>query len=72
MEISYSLCDDTLREGSFVPSLNRKTHEKAEERGFAKNIFYYLLQVQQNYLPLTEDLGKFSCIAIGDPGDKAY
>lgn len=71
MEISFSLCDCTLGEGSFVPLLCGRTHKKSE-KSFCQNTFYKLLQVQQSYFSLTGDLGKFSCIAIEDPGDKAY
>lgn len=45
---------------------------KQKKKSFCQNTFYELLQVQQSYFSLTEGLGKFSCIATDDPGDKAY
>jgi len=50
--------------------LSGSTHERAEKRSLCQNTFYELLQ--QSYFSLTEDLGKFSCIVIEDPEDKAY
>lgn len=58
IEISYSVCGNNLEEGSFVPSLIGRAHEKAGGKNLAKIYFTSYLKYNKVGFSLTNDLGK--------------
>lgn len=50
VEISYSVCGNKLKKGSFVPSHSWESRGK----NLCPNIFYKLFEVQQNYFFLSQ------------------